>query len=183
MAALPTKRLSGTQLAIGALVALALVALLWPVDESVDAGWPREAPLLDEKGLTRPLADEVRGPTLVHLWASWCLPCRDEIPALLRLEADLSRNGDSNPRILFVAVADQLPAARRLYGDGPLWLDPDWKVAHGFATRQLPETHLVVDGERRHSWQGATAWDDPEVRRQLARLTSTSPIEAARGAR
>jgi thiol-disulfide isomerase/thioredoxin len=56
--------------------------------------------------------------TLVNVWATWCVPCRKEFPALLRVARAHRKEG---LRLLLVSsdFSDQLPAARRfLAGQG-----------------------------------------------------------------
>lgn len=146
-------------------VALALVALFWPRSQpkrDLTGGM-----LADADGQPRTLAGELAPVTLVHFWASWCPPCIDEIPLLTAFAGEL---GDERFRLLLVAVADERAKAERLLGASrfPLYLDPNWELAHRFATDKLPETHLVVGGEIVASFIGATDWRDPAVRQKVS---------------
>ena len=60
-----------------------------------------------EFSLSEHLADDGR-PLILNLWASWCIPCREEIPEIDRVAAE-------HPEVAFlgVAVEDQEPAARQ----------------------------------------------------------------------
>ncbi len=86
------------------------------------------------------LADDGR-PIVVNLWASWCAPCRDEIP-------DLSAFSDANPDIAVVGVAveDVLADSRKLAAE----LEPSYPLAFGdedfansYPNLGLPVTYFV----------------------------------------
>ncbi|WP_456410771.1 prolipoprotein diacylglyceryl transferase family protein [Oceanithermus sp.] len=88
-------RLALTPAAVGALVALALFAL-------ADARVPEQAELPDLTlttlgGANRNLADFKGQPVVLNVWATWCPPCRREMPMLAEVEAE-------NPGVAFVFV-------------------------------------------------------------------------------
>lgn len=56
--------------------------------------------------------------TLVNYWASWCAPCREELPLL----AELSQQPGNNVRIVAIAL-DTLPEARAFLASHPLAMD------------------------------------------------------------
>jgi thiol-disulfide isomerase/thioredoxin len=51
------------------------------------AGFP------DREGRPRRLAEWKGGPLVCNFWATWCAPCREEIPILMDLRADLHKKG------------------------------------------------------------------------------------------
>jgi len=71
--------------------------------------------------LSEHIADDGR-PLIINLWASWCVPCREEMP-------DLSAFAEKNPDIAIVGVAveDQLEAARAFGAE----IDPVYSLAFG----------------------------------------------------
>jgi thiol-disulfide isomerase/thioredoxin len=95
-----------------------------------------------EKGLT---LTDLRGQTvLVNYWATWCAPCREEIPALNRLQAN-------NPELKVVGVnfdgvtGDDLSAQVEQLGIAFPTLSVDPRAALGLAPIEgLPET-LIID--------------------------------------
>jgi thiol-disulfide isomerase/thioredoxin len=94
--------------------------------------------------LSEHIADDGR-PLIINLWASWCVPCREEMP-------DLSAFAQENPdiAIIGVAVEDQLEAARAFGAE----IDPAYPLAFGddafdqaYPNFGLPVTYLLdADG-------------------------------------
>lgn len=156
------------KIALGLGAALTLALLFWPrgtPERRFEDGY-----LMDEAGAPVALASQLAPATLVHFWATWCPPCRQEIPSLLEFAGEVGRE---RLRLVLVAVADERDRAVRFVGNRqyPVLFDPVWDVALRFRTRQLPETHLVVDGKLVASFAGASDWRSPVVRRTvLARL-------------
>jgi thiol-disulfide isomerase/thioredoxin len=91
---------------------------------------------------------DVRGPAVINLWASWCAPCRSELPAFQRL-AD--RNG-GRVHVVGVNTGDRPDAAVSLATDlgltFPTLADPDERVRTAVRRAVLPVT-LFVDGSGR----------------------------------
>jgi len=158
-----------------ALVAAAAVALFWPRSEASRASVGGF--LVDGEGRPAPVTEQLSGPTLVHFWATWCPPCRTELPELVQFARETRSQG---PEVLFVAVGDEVDAARRFLAadDQTLLFDPAWEVTRRFGTSKLPETHLVIDGRIVHSFIGATPWGSGEVRGEVQKWTAT-PTRAA----
>ncbi|MCX6589936.1 MAG: TlpA disulfide reductase family protein [Acidobacteria bacterium] len=53
----------------------------------------KKLPLMDEAGFQKLLASSKGKVLLVNFWATWCVPCREEMPALAKLEAKLRAKG------------------------------------------------------------------------------------------
>jgi thiol-disulfide isomerase/thioredoxin len=92
---------------------------------------------------------ELAGPMVINLWASWCKPCREELPLLARADREY---GD-RVRILGIDVADAAPeAALRLAGTTgatfPHLADPDSEARAGLRVVGLPQT-IFVDARGR----------------------------------
>jgi cytochrome c biogenesis protein CcmG/thiol:disulfide interchange protein DsbE len=88
---------------------------------------------------------EYRGSwVLVNFWASWCVPCRQEAPAL---EAFQRRYGGKRFTVLGVDTRDLSGDGRafvRKYGlRYPQLRDGDGQVAHDYGTTGVPENFLV----------------------------------------
>ena len=90
---------------------------------------------------------------LVHFFATWCEPCREELPALNRLAA----RAGGNVKVLAIAVADADQRVQRFFEaipvDFPVLLDRDRAVAKAWQVATLPTT-FVLDDALRPSWWG-----------------------------
>lgn len=103
--------------------------------------------------------ERLRGSTvLLNTWATWCPPCRDELPAL---EAVARRYADRGLVVVGVNIGES-PSAVRSFVDRsgltfPIWLDPGEASLRAFAAISLPSTFLIdPSGVVRARWFGAT---------------------------
>jgi thiol-disulfide isomerase/thioredoxin len=124
------------------------------------------------KGARHRLADYRGKVVLVNFWATWCVPCRDEMPSIERLRASL----DSR-RFAVLAVNLAEPESRiQKFLDAvplgfPVLLDRDAKIARAWQAKLLPATYIVgPDGSIRYRHLGELDWSKPEIRAQIARL-------------
>ena len=167
------------RIAVAVLALCALAALFWPRGSGTF-----KAPggfLYDAQGKPTAVGTRLAPVTLVHFWATWCPPCREEIPSLQRLGNDFAKYDDFG--IVMVAVADETDKARVFLGNwGSMVLfDPNWDVAKRYGTDKLPETYLVVGGEVVKKFVGQTDWDNPELRALIASRLSGGGAQAGSG--
>ena len=122
--------------------------------------------LADLDGKTHRLADYRGTAVLINFWATWCKPCRDEMPSIERLRASL----EGKPfAVLAVNVGESANAARAFAATlplgFPLLLDRDTRTSRAWGARVLPATFLVgPDGVARFSYLGELDWAQPDVR-------------------
>ena len=106
---------------------------------------------------------------LVHFWATWCPPCREELPALIALGRELTRSG--RVRVVAVATDPQWDQIRRFF-EGRLppevFRDAGGSAYRAYRVSNLPETYLVSgDGLVRIRFVGAQDWRSPAARKAL----------------
>ena len=97
-------------------------------------------------------------PTVLNLWASWCQPCREELPLVQEL-ADLA--GDE-VRVIGVASSDGIPQSTSFATDAglsfPMAFDGEGEVAAGLGLAGLPHSvFLAPDGTVAHVKVGPVA--------------------------
>ena len=90
------------------------------------------------------LADRRSEIILVHFFATWCEPCRDELPALNRLVARTDR---ANLRVISISVAEVDVRVRnfveKLPVNFPVLLDRDRSIAKDWNVSTLPTTFIL----------------------------------------
>ncbi len=124
---------------------------------------------------------ELRGNvTIVNFWASWCIPCQQEHPALMRADR---RWPDDSVSLVGIVYQDNRSNARsfmqRHGGDWTSLLDPGTRTAIDFGVTGVPETFFIgPDGTVVSKYTGPLSWEDLRVRVDSA-MSSTAPSGAA----
>lgn len=164
---------------VAVLVALMLggFALVWfGPDEAVAVG--AKAPnykALDLKtGDSVALRSHYHGHvTLVNIWATWCEPCKEEMPAMQRLYDSLGPRGF---RIAAVSIDQQGPEVVRAFANDlklsfDILQDRSSKIQQAYQTTGVPESFLLDDrGVIMKRVIGAHEWDSPVNRGLVRRL-------------
>ena len=128
--------------------------------------------LADLEGRTHRLADYRGKVVLVNFWATWCAPCREEMPSLERLRQALA----GRP---FVVLAVNVGEGARVAGDYmrampqgfTVLLDRDGRTTKAWGARILPATYVLgADGEVSFRHFGALDWSSAEAQRQITAL-------------
>lgn len=113
--------------------------------------------LTDLHGQAVSLADYQGQFVLVNNWATWCPPCRAEMPVL---EAFYRDHRDQGFTVIAIEAGDP-PELVQEFADRyrltfPVWLDPENQALHGFANNALPSSYLIdPDGQVVLGWSGA----------------------------
>lgn len=102
---------------------------------------------------------------LLNFWATWCGPCKDEMPSLERLRKQF----DPADVVVLSVTTDHQRAGIQAFMKHlglalPVLLDEDQEVSGSFMVRGLPTTFLVgKDGKLVGRAVGPRAWDSPEA--------------------
>ena len=124
----------------------------------------------DADGHERSLAEWRGKVVLLNLWATWCLPCRKEMPALDRLQSML---GSDQFQVVAVSVdRTGLPGAKKFLEETKtsnlsVYADPTARLASTLRAAGLPAT-LLIDKQGREIGRllGPAEWDG-EAAKQL----------------
>ena len=113
------------------------------------------------------LSSELKGKVLfVNFWASWCDPCRTEMPSIDKLSKHFSANQDFIllPVLYRDSVQDAMNYLKESKFTLPILLDKDEKAVRSYGLRGIPETYIVdKKGIIREKMIGPYTWDSPDV--------------------
>lgn len=148
---------------------------------------PRPVPevrFLDRQGAARGLGDFLGRVVLLNLWATWCAPCRREMPTLDRLQVEL---GGEDFEVVALAV-DRGGAAKVMafldeVGAPNLvpYIDATTRAMRALGAFGLPTT-ILIDRQGREIGRmiGPTEWDSPEAKALIRRAIAEDTSGAAR---
>jgi peroxiredoxin len=129
--------------------------------------------LRDMDGRIVSLSDLRGKVVLLNFWATWCGPCRVEMPAMERLYRAYDRK---DFEILAVSTDAQGVAVTRPFQQEnkltfPILHDADFRVGLSYGARTLPMTFMVDrQGVVRHHIFGARDWEAPEAHQLIELL-------------
>lgn len=130
--------------------------------------------LTDPEGVRREMPFFAGKGVVLNLWATWCPPCVEEMPALDRLAGLLAADdilvipasSDRNGR----AMVEPFYARTGVRNLG-IWLDPNSAATRALGARGLPTTVLIDRlGRERARLEGGAAWDGPALLAEVRRL-------------
>lgn len=121
---------------------------------------------------------DLRGKVVfINFWATWCVPCRQEMPAMEKLYRELK---DRGLEIVAINVKENKPEVRRFFDELGLTftslLDKDGKVAEEYGAWAIPLSYFVNrKGEFVGKANGARNWDSREARGFFKALLDEKP--------
>lgn len=125
-----------------------------PEEETAD---PDAVPALDfsledQFGNTHTLADYKGKTIFLNFWATWCSPCKAELPEIQQLYDSYSREGEDALIVLGVAgpemgqegTVEDITAFLEDNGyTYPVLMDTDWSLFYGYGIRSFPTTFMI----------------------------------------
>lgn len=111
---------------------------------------------------------------VINFWATWCPPCREEMPSMERAWQKLK-----NSNIVFLAInvgetEDEIfPFLASYPVSFPLPMDINGELVKQYPVVGLPTTYIVsAKGMVTHKAVGTRSWDHPELIRQLRKMAA-----------
>ena len=141
---------------------------------------------IDGAPVARTLADYKGEIVLLNVWATWCLPCRTEMPSIQALHDRFAARG-----LKVVAVSidkpgfdDEIRTFRDQFGlTFEILHDAAGKIQRDYHTTGVPETFIIGrDGMIRRKVIAADDWDSPANRALFAQLLGVPASAAGVGA-
>lgn len=128
-------------------------------------------------GTPRTLDDYAGSYVLLNFWATWCAPCRIEMPALERLHLQLA---DRGLRVVGVDLGEAPAEVERFVAETGITfeivIDDDLSTSRVYAARSLPMTYILDPaGTIVARAIGVRDWDSEAMRAMFAALVETGP--------
>lgn len=118
---------------------------------------------------------QFRGKIVVlNFWATWCPPCVEEMPSLVRMQQKMK---DQGVTVLAVSLDVDQDAYEKFLKDYKVELltvrDPDHKSSNLYGTFKYPETYIIDrNGAVRRKFIGPVDWNTPEIQDYLSKIGS-----------
>lgn len=135
------------------------------VGKAVEGGAAPDFTVKDLNGKDVTLSSLKGSVVLVNFWATWCPPCKEEIPSMIRLNQAMAGKAF---RMLAISIDEGGKEAVDSFFKGskelPVYLDTDAKTSQMYGTTGVPETFIVdKQGIIRKRIVGGMDWSAPEV--------------------
>ena len=154
--------------------ARALAAETVPKLAFVDPVAPRVTAFLTFEGEPMDLSAYDGEVVVLNFWATWCAPCREEMPSLQALQDAM---GDDGVEVVPMAFGRHSPTAMERFWDEagittlPLHRDPEGEMAAALGVRGLPHTVILdADGRVVAELVGEADWAAPTMQTVLNAL-------------
>jgi peroxiredoxin len=117
---------------------------------------------------------DYRGKVVVlNFWATWCAPCVEEMPSLMKMQGELG----NKVTVLAVSTDASESSYRQFLSDRHIRLLTAWdgaqKSNEAYGTVKFPETYIIdKHGKIRRKFIGAVSWTKPEIEKYLTDLAA-----------
>lgn len=118
---------------------------------------------------------------LLNIWATWCGPCREEMPTLDRLQAML---GGPDFEVVALSIDEGgVPVVKDFYDELGLkalriFVDPSMTAPGAFSVLGVPTTLLINrEGQELGRYTGPAEWDSPEVVAMIRSYLDVASVE------
>jgi thiol-disulfide isomerase/thioredoxin len=150
-----------------------LTTQLVPTDPPVPAP---DVAFVAADGSQHHLKDFIGHGMVINLWATWCVPCVEELPSLASLSKTLAP--DDVAVLPLSSDRGGVRAVTAFYQEHgitglPVLLDPKGAAAHAWHARGIP-TSVIIDkqGRERARLEGSADWSTPAAVRAVLKLTA-----------
>ena len=128
--------------------------------------------LTDSLGTNHTLAAYHNRVVLVNFWATWCEPCREEMPALQALQNTIGKERLVVLTVNYGESAEKVQQFAHTIGlDFPMLLDRHTEAAKAWHVRVLPTSFVLgQDGQIRYSAVGLPDWGDAQIVKLITAL-------------
>ena len=143
---------------------------------------PARAILLPKRGGGNYDLSQARGKlTLVNFWATWCEPCRQEMPSLARLVSQLE---PQRFELVAVSVDDAWEPIEKFFEGKPtpyaIALDMGGRTSISYGTSKFPETYIIdAQGNVKLKFVGPRDWSDGRILALLEQLGAKRTTRSA----
>ena len=156
--------------------ASAAPAAVGTIDTSFAGRIMPAADLIDPDGGTLALGETRGGPVLLNLWATWCVPCVEEMPLLDKVAADY------DGRLRVITVSEDMGGAEKVVpffaehglAHLPQWMDERNDLAIAFGGGAALPLTVLYDAQGREVWRvmGGFDWGSERARSAIDRALS-----------
>ena len=146
--------------------------MIVPAYSTEISGRAKDFTLASRSGKNIRLNEQIGQVVLVNFWASWCGPCREEMPKLEQLH---QKYKDLGVTILGINIDENPQLAKKLLKDikvtFPILYDPDAQVSEPYQVESMPSTYLIDKrGNLRFLHQGYKSGYEIKYDQQIKQL-------------
>jgi cytochrome c biogenesis protein CcmG, thiol:disulfide interchange protein DsbE len=154
------------------LILIPLIDRLWPPSHNMKGKQAPDIVFSDASGKSGSLASFRGNVVLVNFWASWCVPCMEEMPALKEMEKKFAGKKFA---LVAIDIEEQPATVQALLTEGKLptnvFFNPTPESIEAYDVRSIPLS-LLLDrsGEMKKAFVGPRNWTDPVITTEIESL-------------